>query len=64
MAAQAIRALELPAANDSASFEIAYVTSASCARKRRTLRQSIWNRRRGSASVRLSNKRKSQKGVN
>ena len=64
MAAQASGARKLPAVNDSASFEIAYVTSASCARKRRTLRQSIWNRRRGSTSFRLSNKRKSQKGVN
>jgi hypothetical protein len=64
MAAQASGARKLPAVNDSASSEIAHVTSASCARKRRTLRQSIWNRRRGSASVRLSNKRKSQKGVN
>jgi len=38
MAAQASGARKLPAVNDSASFEIAYVTSASCARKRRTLR--------------------------
>ena len=31
MAAQAIRALKLPAVNDSASFEIAHVTSAQVA---------------------------------
>ena len=31
MAAQAIRALKLPAVNDSASFEIPYVTSAQVA---------------------------------
>jgi hypothetical protein len=42
MAAQASRVRKLPAVNDSASFEIAYVTSASCARKRRNLRQSLW----------------------
>jgi hypothetical protein len=64
MAVQASGARKLPAVNNSASFQIAYVTSATCARKRRTLRQSLWNRRRGSTSFRLSNKRKSQKGVN
>ena len=64
MAAQASWARKLPAVNDSASFEIPYVTSAQVALESDELYPSGAPRNIGNSAFRLSNKRKSQKGVN